>query len=244
MLKAKPRLILFLISVLIASASLTHAQTTINSLPYTITAPGTYVLGTSLTYGGSSGSAIQINASNVTVDLNGHYINNAAGPTTQTSGILATNRANVTIQNGIIVGFSYGIVLNGTTLNINGLIQNVRLIFSLVGGILLSESRNAVVRNCQISETGYSESGAVNNPAGIGIVDNESMGGNLISNNNISHSTDWGIALGGNDLADNNFIYGAQIGIASGFSPGELKNNTVIGAPTTYSGGLLLVNNF
>src|ERR1700692_1755414 len=86
----KPPLILFLISVLIASGSLTHAQTTINSLPYTITAPGTYVLGTSLNYGGISGSAIQINASNVTVDLNGHYINNTAGPRTQTSGIIAT----------------------------------------------------------------------------------------------------------------------------------------------------------
>jgi hypothetical protein len=54
-----------------------HTQTVIHSLPYTITASGNYVLGANLSYSPSGFTgAITINQSNVTIDLNGHYISN------------------------------------------------------------------------------------------------------------------------------------------------------------------------
>jgi hypothetical protein len=54
-----------------------HTQTVIHSLPYTIIASGNYVLGANLSYWppGFTG-AITVNQSNVTIDLNGHYISN------------------------------------------------------------------------------------------------------------------------------------------------------------------------
>jgi hypothetical protein len=48
-------------------------QTIINQLFYTITAPGTYVVGSDLVFPtNSTGTAIMILASNVTLDLGGH----------------------------------------------------------------------------------------------------------------------------------------------------------------------------
>src|SRR5258708_12980324 len=83
-----------------------HAQTRITSLPYTITTSGTYVLDGSLDYNSSSAVAIQINASNVTVDLNGNSINNlGAGPATPAVVINAFNNPNETIKNFPIVLF-------------------------------------------------------------------------------------------------------------------------------------------
>ena len=219
-----------------------HAQTRITSLPYTITTSGTYVLDSSLDYNSSSAVAIQINASNVTVDLNGNSINNlGAGPATQAIGINAFNEPNVTIRNGQIVGFFRGIQLDGQLESLppasrSALVEYVRCAFNVDCGIFLTVNYNAVVRNCQIRNTGYSPDGSVSNNQGNGIYDAEGFG-NLIYHNNITQVSDTGIVLGANDLADGNFVTGATTGIFSADPSSKVKNNTVTMATTPYQGG-------
>jgi len=83
------------------------AQTAGTTFPITINESGSYVLTSNLIV--ATGNAININADNVTLDLNGHGI---YGPGTGTGkGISAVNRYNITIKNGIVRGFSFGIYL-------------------------------------------------------------------------------------------------------------------------------------
>jgi hypothetical protein len=59
-------------------------QTVINSVPYHISAPGIYVVGSNLSYSSSAGGAIVIANHNVILDLGGHYLFN---PTASNSSI-------------------------------------------------------------------------------------------------------------------------------------------------------------
>ncbi len=84
----------------------------ITSLPYTITQSGTYRLQGTLTLEGNSESAIKINADDVRLDLSGHSVRSGAGVSGTAIGILAENRKRVTVENGAIVGFSFGVSLD------------------------------------------------------------------------------------------------------------------------------------
>ena len=78
---------LFFALLAIASFSAdSFGQTIIGSLPYTITAPGTYVLDSNLVYSSAAGAAITILSSNVTLDLGGHYIYYPGTPTSNVDG--------------------------------------------------------------------------------------------------------------------------------------------------------------
>jgi len=81
------------------------AQTAATTFPIQINEPGSYVLTSNLTV--TTGNAININADNVTLDLNGHGI---YGPGTG-YGIYARNQFNIAIKNGIVRGFHFGIYL-------------------------------------------------------------------------------------------------------------------------------------
>jgi hypothetical protein len=73
---------LFFALLAIASfAAASFGQTIINSMPYTITAPGNYVLGSNLIYSSASNAAITIISSNVTLDLGGHFLYYPGTPT-------------------------------------------------------------------------------------------------------------------------------------------------------------------
>jgi hypothetical protein len=82
--------------------------TSINSLPYTVTAPGYYYLTRNLTYNG--GTAITVDADNVTLDLMGFCL---TGPGTSNSffGILIKeSRHKVEVRNGTVSGWGLGIL--------------------------------------------------------------------------------------------------------------------------------------
>jgi parallel beta-helix repeat protein len=81
--------------------------TRITSVPYTISTPGFYYLGSDLTYSGG-GNAITVNADDVTLDLMGFSLTKD-GPKGTTRGIYLNGRTNVEIRNGTIRGFYYGV---------------------------------------------------------------------------------------------------------------------------------------
>src|SRR5262245_53371403 len=73
-------------------------RTPISSLPFTISAPGSYVVTSNLT---SAGAGITISANDVTVDLNG--FNLTAGP--GGNGVRVSGaRTNICVRNGSVSG--------------------------------------------------------------------------------------------------------------------------------------------
>jgi hypothetical protein len=140
--------------------------TAINSVPFTISLPGTYCvlkeLSTPSTF--TSGIAILVNSNDVTIDLGGHTLSNlAAGTGTQAVGIqtlpTAANVQNITVRNGTVRGFYVGIILRGATGTIvdssGHLVENVRADFNRHIGIQVLGA-GSVVRQNQVLHTGGS----------------------------------------------------------------------------------------
>ncbi|MCS7167567.1 MAG: right-handed parallel beta-helix repeat-containing protein [Gemmatales bacterium] len=186
----------------------------INS-PLTITRPGIYVLSGDIIYNRASGAAIHVAANNVTVDLNNYAIIGLGISSTTAYGIYARNQERITIRNGTISGFQYGIYLaNDSDLALSGrgfhqgghLVENVRLIGNTFRGIRI-EGRGNVIRENIVQDTGGTS--VYDNPMVVGI---ESLGpGTLIEDNYVYaiRGHGYGIAisgLGGGTVVRNNFL--------------------------------------
>lgn len=134
--------------------------TPITSLPTVITAAGSYILNTNLSVSLEFGAAIQVVASNVTIDLNGKSVSNTgASSLTQAVGIMGLSES-LTVKNGTVKGFYVGVkTRNPTNIQLGGneinLVQADRC---LGAGFMLDGSGNAV-RNCSVTNQGRSTAG-------------------------------------------------------------------------------------
>jgi hypothetical protein len=152
------------------------ATITISSLPYTITAPGTYVLTVNLTSFANSGIIIQPEAAMtgpVVVDLKGFSLiaPNGIGIAISGSGAAVTNAFPITIRNGTVYSLGVAAQAGPTAPLQNILIANLNIYCGGANcGIGFSYVQNSTVRNCMINE------------AANGIVDDYSPGGNHYSN--------------------------------------------------------------
>ncbi len=128
---------------------------------YTISTPGSYVLGGNLNI--ADGSAIVINSSNVTLDLNGFTIASTTASPNGSGIVIGNSQVNIRISNGIIAGgttyasgaFTLSGFENGIYAVINGGSRSVEVRdvtvsgvkqrgIALAGGIV----RDCVVRIC------------------------------------------------------------------------------------------------
>jgi len=157
----------------------------ITQLPITITQPGTYVLQSDLV---TSGNGIVIQSDNVTIDLNGFTITGSSDASTQAFGISAFDYSNITISNGSIDGFFYGIYLSDIVASKsseadfddgNHLIDNVTITNSTFRGIRV-EGLDNVVSNNLIQNIGGTS--VYENPYAFGI---ESFGPDALIENNV-----------------------------------------------------------
>jgi hypothetical protein len=150
--------------------------TTISALPYTITAPGTYVLASNLPLNGSNNfAAISIQgpiAGPVVLDLGGFTV--AATLSSSATGLNISNVNNnspvnypVTIQNGTITGFSQGASI-GSSLDVT--ISHI-VFKQTVFGINIFSSSDVAIDNCKF------------NGANTGISDGSPEGGNSYHHN-------------------------------------------------------------
>ncbi|HZR71072.1 MAG TPA: NosD domain-containing protein [Burkholderiales bacterium] len=120
-----------------------------------IDAPGIYCLTTDVNMAPSFtfGNAVEIEANNVLLDLNGHKIGGqGAGLGTMAIGIRALHRKNVTIKNGTIRGFFTGIDLTDES-SAGHVVEGVRLDSNTRTGMAL-EGVGHIVRGNQIVNTG------------------------------------------------------------------------------------------
>jgi len=178
--------------------------TPITTLPATITAQGIYCLTGNLATSQISGNAITINANNVTLDLNGWKVGGqAAGTSTQANGIFSSAN-NVTIKNGIVRGFLYGIYLGGSGVVVRDMLADS----NTYAGIYIT-GLGALVEHNQVVNTGGS---TINN--GVSAVGIEANGNSSIVSDNMVA----GITVAGN---------GNETGIGVAGSYSAVRNNVV-----------------
>ena len=142
-----------------------EARRPISSAPFLIVSPGSYYLTTNISV--SSGTAISIDVSGVTLDLNGFTISSTAPSGGSGSGILLSSGSrDITIANGHIRssvvdsggvysgnGFAYGIFYS---LNAPGnvLVSHVTVSGCLFHGIYLGTGDSTVVESCTVRTVG------------------------------------------------------------------------------------------
>jgi hypothetical protein len=139
-------------------------RTPIATAPFTISVPGSYYLTTNLTV--STGDALTIATSGVTLDLTGFTICSTA-PSATGYGILLTNRlSDITILNGHIrggvtnnagayngPGFRYGIYSAAVAV-VNTRVAGVSVSGCLDDGIYLGTDDSTVVESCTVRTVG------------------------------------------------------------------------------------------
>jgi hypothetical protein len=161
-LKSSMKTSLILLLAILASftaASSQAATTTITALPFTITAPGTYVLASDMTITStwSGVVAIYINVTssvpggpvptgNVILDLGGHTIHGGAF-----YGVRVSSTGYITVMNGTLDGFSPGIdvAMGGGSFS-HLLIDNItfKSTKNNTSGITMAKTNGAVVSRC------------------------------------------------------------------------------------------------
>jgi hypothetical protein len=213
---------LILLAALLCAPVITRAATVIGSLPYTISAPGTYVLSRNLTAKSTDG--IDVNASNVTIDLGGYTLTQRVAG--NGSGIFVTSgMSNVSVQNGVINGFYDGVFFGTGS---GDALINVELL--AIGNVGVSvEANDCLIENCVIG-------GASGASFGIGISNAGAVG---VRNNQVSGFTygiyEWSVtspnALIGNYEA--NCTYGLNLSSGS-----KYQGNVATECSTPVTGGI------
>jgi len=229
-----------LMLVTLISSTLTAADGQLNVFPdgntvYEITEPGSYVLVTDVQMT-QSGACIEITASNVTLDLNGHsIIGNGAN---DSIAILANGGPdNITIKDGIIQNFANGIFAGEgsqiTGITMNGIEQQ---------GLVTGE--NSIIQNNVLDGVGTAgdeQSAESGFRLGIFAGDNSIISNNTVSGvggpATISASLVIGIGASRNSIVRDNTVESVSTGGASATgiyavdnaSGVLIENNTVRG---------------
>lgn len=225
-------------------ASLAYAA----SPPITVTT--NYTLTSDITF---SDTGFIIGADNITLDLNGHTVTGPFIPNAPQlppyNGVSVEGRSGVTIKNGAIRGFVFGIRLVASS---NNVVEGVTTTNNSFNGIVFDNSDNSQVKNSTSSNNGA-----------FGVLLNNGSDGNLVQGNTVFSNTTHGIFIGGspgspppapsvnnlikantvygngvngilvrnsdNNIVDGNTVTGNRNGIAlqSGADNNQVKNNTV-----------------
>ncbi len=172
---------------------------------FNVPGPGTYVLQRATDNCGSDTAAIQVNVSDVVLDLQGRAID---GDDAGAAGILTgVGTTNVKIRNGIVHEFDIGVKVNGTQSSVAGLTVRSSDTFGIDAG-----DGNTVAKNV-----------AAGNHLGILAGD-----GNTIANNSAAGSDITGISAGDGNTMSRNVSDGNGTGIAA-IDQNRVSKNTATG---------------
>jgi hypothetical protein len=235
-MKTTPKIVV--LAALLFSLNFNGYATVITSLPYKIEKPGHYELNSDLTYTGSD-VAITIEASNVTLDLNGYTLqtNNPPGGPGPTAIVIASagthpvaHFINDTIKNGTILAFETAISIHGSAFTA----QALTLVENYYGFFLESDVEIGLIQNCFMIGTDYYD--------GTGVYLLEGVTGVQIKNNQIS-SFDEAIHSQGTDNAHvHNFITNCEWGLILQFND-SYQDTVVTGSTNPYLGGTKVGDN-
>ena len=176
-----------------------------------------------------TGSALIVGGvAGTTVDLGGHQLVGGGGTSGFNSGVSVTGNRDVTVMNGTIIGFDFGVfAAGGSPDDAPNTLKDLRLTGNRIGFVGLSASRARVVGN-RIDANGTGLSLVFNARATVAanlIEDNRSCGadhtessGNVYERNVIRNNGDCGIRsfIGGNNTIMKNNISGHVVGVSIG----------------------------
>ena len=217
----------------------------IAALPAIISTQGVWCMDEDLSTKAASGNAIEVQTNNVTIDCNGFKLGNlSAGTATQTYGIRAIARRNVTVRGCNIRGFRGAIRLEGSSGG-GHVVEDNRIEAATVWGLYL-QGDNVIARRNQVVDIGGSTESV--NVAAYGIVGYEmiDIADNLVSSVSASGG---GQASGimvidaeGSVIRDNTVrgVYspdGPVVGIAVHASGVSVRGNDVL-SPDTRPGSI------
>jgi hypothetical protein len=119
--------------------------------PFTISEPGYYRIITNLE---SSTHGIFVESDDVTIDFGGFQITNVNEnkEVAEDTGLLINNRQNITVRNGTIDGFYYGIQINNGKDNGSNIFEDLKIRNSSHIAIR-AITKNSIIRNNIISQT-------------------------------------------------------------------------------------------
>ena len=129
-----------------AAARAETINCTVMTLPLTITAPGIYCLNAAANV---AGNAIMISADDVVIDLNGQAITGNGGGV----GIQSTAENRITVRNGTVRRFGYGVALGNAGTGDSLVVEHMRVEDSDGTGIQVI-GRAAVVRHNKLINNG------------------------------------------------------------------------------------------
>lgn len=131
----------------------------IDRAPLVIDRPGRYLLARDLR---TTGTAIVVKASQVRIDLQGFRIDGPAVADTTAHGISIHDQSDVTVRNGAISGFQYGVYAGGREAGLAAqdpaapsriVVEHVQLSRNTFRGVRIG-ARLATVRECLVTDTG------------------------------------------------------------------------------------------
>jgi len=169
----------------------------IQKVPFTITSPGTYSLANDLSIDTKAVAITVVDTANVLVDLNGHILANTA---TAGIGIAVVSSNFVTIENGTVYGFGYGMKFDANSEN--PVVVKVTLANDVIG--INTAAVKSTIEGCFMSGTG----------AGSGIFLAANTTGVAAKNNQINGFS-YGIqsAAGSDSRYDYNRISNCNVGL-------------------------------
>jgi len=213
--------------------------------------PGVYCLTQDIGLLMADGAAINIQVNNVTLDLNGYKLGNlGAGSGTRAFAVVGAQRRNITVKNGTIRGFAWGVFFNDTspfTATSGHRVEDVRFDRITSYAVYIAGQAN-VVRNCHIIDTGGSTAFGPDT-AGVGVY---VLGpGNRVLDNDIMTVLRQGAASGAgvllvgatDALVVGNRITRADVGVSFADSTGKFRDNLTNGVTLPFAGGTDAGNN-
>jgi hypothetical protein len=160
-----------------------------HSTPYVITKPGSYVLDANRVMTNTSKNAIEINAADVTLNLNGHAVSFASASGSG-YGIFVPLAMNIEIRNGSLVNMPGHAVLSDNVLSVGLRLIDLRI--SDTRGVA-SNATGTLVERCQITDT-------------EGTAIRARMSGTVVRNCTILNATAGGITVGGGSQVVGNVV--------------------------------------
>ena len=165
------------LGLIVSALPAQSADIPISSLPFAITAPGTYVVTGNLSYAAQTNTAAISIATNISgpviLDLKGFSLTGNLGNSVGVgigvfAGTFVPNAYPITIRNGTLQNFSFGVCAENNA-NLTGiLVKNITFITGV--GVLFSQVKSSNINYCNFSGGSY------------GIEDELSAGGNSYNN--------------------------------------------------------------
>jgi len=210
--------LLILIAIQLGFAAFSTAAPVVITAPTVITQSGAYILGNQIVVNPTIPPhipiGINIQADYVSIDFNGYSLISAGG----TNGVLASGHSFITLQNGTIAGFPFGVVLSGTGM-VGNLIKQMNVVAAGNGIDIHSPSSASRISDCQVSNCNY------------GIL---THGGVSVLQNGVSKCTTVGISAVTGDFAARNTVSNSLYGIFGG----KYQGNLTSGCTVPFIGGI------